>query len=351
MNHSNGGSNDRLPQSSQPSELPTCIQTSGQRLPANSGLNPALTFDRFVVGQSNQEAYAAAKNMTNGAVKTNEALIIHGGVGLGKTHLLHAIGNKFRQGLLNRTVYCSSAEKLMREWLLSISNPRKAAALRAQYRHVDLLLIDDIQFLSPEQQIQEEFFRLLNYLNEQDQRLVCTCDRLPQFLKEFWDSPDSLTQGHIVEICAPEFDLRVSILKQKLKERESGPVPLKVLRYLAKHLTQHIRQLEGASKPINGRGTFGLAPDPPSCSSRVREQNPGSTSSAYNHARKDSGNRCSVFPPHLIRPMFSKARKAVCTPATSRDVSYPSVDDPLAERDSSRFWTKPNNSRAKLSAN
>ena len=247
MNHSNGG-NDRSsqPQSLQPSELPTCIPTSGQRLPANSGLNPALTFDRFVVGQSNQETYDAAKTMTNGDGKTRGALIIHGGVGLGKTHLLHAIGNKFRQGLLNRTVYCSSAEKLMREWLRSIANPRKAAALRAQYEYVDLLLIDDIQFLSPEQQIQEEFFHLLNCLNERDQRLVCTCDHLPQFLKEFWGSTDSLTQGHIVEIGAPEFDLRVSILKQKLKERESGPVPLKVLRYLAKHLTQHIRQLEGA---------------------------------------------------------------------------------------------------------
>ena len=248
MNHSNGGSDDRSPHppASQPSELPICIPTSAPRLPANSGLNPALTFDRFVVGQSNQEAFDAAQNMTNGVGKMEGTLIIHGGVGLGKTHLLHAIGNQFRQGHLNRTVYCSSAEKFMREWLRSIADPRKAAVLRQQYQHIDLLLIDDIQFLSPEQRIQEEFFYLLNCLSERSQRLVCTCDRLPQFLKEFWNSPDSLTQGHSVEICAPEFDLRVSILKQKLKERDSGPVPLKVLRYLAKHLTQHIRQLEGA---------------------------------------------------------------------------------------------------------
>ena len=248
MNHSNGGSDDRPPQPlvSQPSELPTGIPTSTQRLPANSGLNPALTFDRFVVGQSNQEALDAAKSMMNGVGEMEGVLIIHGGVGLGKTHLLHAIGNQFRQGHLNRTVYCSSAERFMREWLQSIATPRKAAALRQQYKHIDLLLIDDIQFLSPEQKIQEELFHLLNSLNERGQRLICTCDRLPQFLKEFWSLPDSLAQRHTVEICAPEFDLRVSILKQKLKERESGPVPLKVLRYLAKHLTQHIRQLEGA---------------------------------------------------------------------------------------------------------
>ena len=248
MNHSNGGSDDRpsQPLVSHPSELPTGIPTSTQRLPANSGLNPTLTFDRFVVGQSNQEAFDAANNMTNGVGEMEGILIIHGGVGLGKTHLLHAIGNQFRQGHLNRTVYCSSAESFMREWLRSIATPQKAAALRQQYKHVDLLLIDDIQFLSPEQKIQEEFFHLLNCLNERGQRLVCTCDRLPQFLKEFWDSPNSLTQGHTVEICVPEFDLRVSILKQKLKERDSRPVPLKVLRYLAKHLTEHIRQLEGA---------------------------------------------------------------------------------------------------------
>ena len=248
MNHSKGDSDGRSPQSSvsHPSELPTGIQTSAQRLPANSGLNPALTFDRFVIGQSNQEAFDAATSMMNGAGEMEGVLIIHGGVGLGKTHLLHAIGNQFRQGHLNRAVYCSSAESFMREWLRSIATPQKAAALRQQYKHVDLLLIDDIQFLSPEQQIQEEFFLLLNCLNERGQRLVCTCDHLPQFLKEFWDSPNSLTQGHTVEICAPEFDLRVSILKQKLKERESKPVPLKVLRYLAKHLTEHIRQLEGA---------------------------------------------------------------------------------------------------------
>ena len=248
MNHSNGGNDDRpsQPPVSQPSELPICMPASVPRVPANSGLNPALTFDRFVVGESNQEAFDSANNMTNTGGETEGVLIIHGGVGLGKTHLLHAIGNQFRQGHLNRTVYCSSAEKFMRQWLRSIADPRKAAALRQQYKQVDLLLIDDIQFLSPEQKIQEEFFHLLNCLNERGQQLVCTCDRLPKFLEEFWDSPDSLTQGCAVEICAPEFDLRVSILKRKLKERDSGPVPLKVLRYMAKHLTQHIRQLEGA---------------------------------------------------------------------------------------------------------
>jgi chromosomal replication initiator protein len=248
MNHSNGVSDDRPTRSlnSESSKLPTCAPTSAPRTPANSGLNPALTFDRFVVGQSNREVYEAAIGVSNQTRKMNNPLVIHGAVGLGKTHLLHAIGNQFRQRQLNRTVYCLSAEKFVREWIWSIANPQKAAALRRQYQYIDLLLIDDVHFLSQEVRIQEEFFHLLNCLSERDQWLVCTCDRLPQFLGDFWNSSDGLEQGGIVEIRSPEFDLRVSILKQKLKERESGPVPLKVLRYLAKHLTQHIRQLEGA---------------------------------------------------------------------------------------------------------
>lgn len=260
MNHSNDGSDDCSTQSlaSQPSsELPAGVPTSTPRVPANSGLNPALTFDRFVVGQSNREAYEAAMCIRDEVRGVDGPLIIHGGVGLGKTHLLHGIGNQFRQSHLDRTVYCLSAEKFVHEWIRSIATPRKSSALRQQYQHIDLLLIDDIHFLSPEVRIQEEFFHLLNCLSERGQRLVCTCDRLPQFMEDFWDASDVLTQGNIVEIRPPEFDLRVSILKQKLKERESGPVPLKVLRHLAKHLTQHIRQLEGALNRLMAEARLG----------------------------------------------------------------------------------------------
>ncbi len=259
MNHSNGVSDDRPTRSlnSESSKLPTCAPTSAPRTPANSGLNPALTFDRFVVGQSNREVYEAAIGVSNQTRKMNNPLVIHGAVGLGKTHLLHAIGNQFRQRQLNRTVYCLSAEKFVREWIWSIANPQKAAALRRQYQYIDLLLIDDVHFLSQEVRIQEEFFHLLNCLSERDQWLVCTCDRLPQFLGDFWNSSDGLEQGGIVEIRSPEFDLRVSILREKLKERDSGPVPLKVLRYLARHLTNHIRQLEGALNRLMAEARLG----------------------------------------------------------------------------------------------
>jgi chromosomal replication initiator protein len=233
------------------------VPTSVSRTPSNSGLNHALTFDRFVVGQSNQKAYKAAISLSDQAAHVNNLLIIHGGVGLGKTHLLHAIGNQFRQRHLNGTVYCPSAEKFTSEWIQSIAHPQKSTVLRQLYHNIDLLLIDDIHFFSQEAKVQEEFFHLLNCLSEQEQRIVCTCDRLPQFLEDFLASSNILKDAVIVEICAPEFELRVSILKQKLQERNWGPVPLKVLHYLAKHLTQHIRQLEGALNRLMAEAGLG----------------------------------------------------------------------------------------------
>ncbi|MCZ6677775.1 MAG: chromosomal replication initiator protein DnaA [Candidatus Poribacteria bacterium] len=259
MSCSNGVSADLAPKSSetQPPKSPIFVPTSTPRVPANSGLNPALTFDRFVVGQSNRKAHETAMDVINLAQEVNNPLIIHGGVGLGKTHLLHAIGNQFSQRRLDRTVYCLSAERFIRNWIQSVANPQKSAALRRQYQYVDLLLIDDIHFLSQEARIQGEFFHLLNTLIEQGQGLVCTCDRLPQFLEDFWNTSDVLKQGEIVEIHPPEFDLRVSILKQKLREQDWEAVPLKVLHYLAKHLTKHIRQLEGALNRLGAEARLG----------------------------------------------------------------------------------------------
>ncbi len=251
MNHSNGigdsnPTSSDLSLESQSFKIPTAVPTSNPRVPSHSGLNPTLTFDRFVVGQSNRQAYEAAICMSDRAKQVNNPLIVYGDVGLGKTHLLHAIGNQFRQKHLNQTVSCLSSEKFVHEWIQSIAHPQKFYALRQRYYNTDLLLLDDIHFLSQETRIQEEFFHLLNRLSLQNQRLVCTCDRLPQFLEDFWSASSVPQNSLIVEICPPEFELRVSILEQKLRERNLGPVPLKVLHYLAKHLTQHIRQLEGA---------------------------------------------------------------------------------------------------------
>ena len=238
-------------------QLPTVVPTSTSRIPSRSGLNPALAFDRFVVGQSNRETYEAAIGISEQTRNVELPLIIYGGVGLGKTHLLHAIGNQFCEQYFDQRVYCISAEKFLDNYFRVISNPQKSHKFQQQYHNIDLLLIDDIHLLARHERIQEEFVRLISHLNRQKQQLVCTCDRPPQFLEDFLSTLNLPKEGLITEIRAPEFELRISILKQKLAERNWGPVPLKVLRYLAKHLTTHIRQLEGTLNRLMAEARLG----------------------------------------------------------------------------------------------
>jgi chromosomal replication initiator protein len=242
------------------SQLPTVVPTSALRSLSSSGLNPALTFDRFVVGESNRETYEAAikvSHQTEHQTERSTPLIIYGGIGLGKTHLLHAIGNRFSQQHLDQTVYCISAEKYLNDCLQLIANPTKYHEFQRRYHNIDLLLIDDIHLLMREPKIQEEFVDLLNQLSRTNRRIVCTCDRPPEFLEEYLSASDFLPSDLIVKISAPEFELRVSILKQKLQERNWGPVSRKVLHYLAKHLTKHIRQLEGTLNRLMAEARLG----------------------------------------------------------------------------------------------
>ena len=258
MTYSNGAGlhNTRQYPEGRSTPIPTSAPASITRMPTHSGLNPALTFDRFVVGQSNLHAYESALGAADVTRHMSKPLILHGGVGLGKTHLLHAIGNRFRARNLSHTVYCLSAEKFIYEWVQSLASPQKSATLRLKYQEIDLLLLDDLHFLSKEERIQAEFFHLLNCLSQGSQRLVCTCDRLPQFLADFWGKCDDL-HGELVEIQQTDFELRVSILRQKIRERGSESVPLKVIHYLAKHLTEHVRQLEGVLNCLVAHANFG----------------------------------------------------------------------------------------------
>ena len=178
-------------QEPQPVKLPTGVPTSASRTPSSSGLNPALTIERFVVGESNRTAYQAAINTVNHTGETKGPVVIYGGVGLGKTHLLHAIGNQFRQKHLDKTVFCVSSERFIHEWIQSIAHPQKYSALQRRYHNIELLLIDDLHFLTQEKRIQEEFVDLLNHLTRQNRRLVCTCDRPPNFLASYLATSDN----------------------------------------------------------------------------------------------------------------------------------------------------------------
>lgn len=253
MNHSDAASN-QVSSQSEPSEesrefqsvkLSPGVATSAARAISSSGLNPALTLNRFVVGESNRIAYQIAMDTVNETGNLDGLVLVFGGVGLGKTHLLHAIGNQFREKHPNKTVLCVPSERFVRECIQSIDHPQKYSALQRRYYNLDLLLIDDLHFLTQEQSVQAEFVDLLTHLTSQNCKLVCTCDRPPDFLRPYLVLSDDINESPHVEILPPEFDLRVSILKQKLKERNWGPAPPRVIRYIAKHLTGHVRQLEG----------------------------------------------------------------------------------------------------------
>ncbi|MDE0042308.1 MAG: DnaA/Hda family protein [Candidatus Poribacteria bacterium] len=265
MNHSDVDSNEVSsqpepsvePRKSQSVQLSPGIATSAARTVSSSGLNPALTLQRFVVGESNRTAYQMAMDTINEIGDLEGPVLVFGGVGLGKTHLLHAIGNQFREKHPNKTVFCVPSERFVRECIQSINHPHKYSVLRRRYYNLDLLLIDDLHFLSHEQRVQEEFVDLLSHLTSQNCKLVCTCDHPPDFLTSYLDIANDFSNSAHVEILPPEFDLRVSILKQKLKERNWGPVPPRVIRYIAKHLTGHVRQLEGCLNRLMAEARLG----------------------------------------------------------------------------------------------
>ena len=244
-------------QDAEPVQLATGVPTSVVHAPSGSGLNPALTLERFVVGESNRRAYRAAMATIDRTAGAASPLIIYGGVGLGKTHLLHAIGNRFRNNHMDKTVFCVSSERFINQWAQAIAHPKKYSALQRRYYNIDLLLIDDLHFLSEEQSVQEEFAVLLNHLKCQNHRIVCTCDRPPGFLESYLVDSIGINNNPFVEVRSPEFKLRVSILEQKLQERHWGPVPAKVVRYIAKNLTQQVRQLEGCLNRLMAEARLG----------------------------------------------------------------------------------------------
>ena len=265
MNHSDTASDkvssrsesNAEPNDFQSAQLSPGVATLAPRAVSSSGLNPALTLKRFVVGKSNRTAYQIAMDTINETGDLKIPMLVFGGVGLGKTHLLHAIGNQFRQKHPNKTVFCVPSERFVRECIQSIGHPQKYSALRRRYYDVDLLLIDDLHFITREQRVQDEFVDLLSHLASQNRKLVCTCDHPPDFLTSYLAISADCNNSPHVEIHPPEFNLRVSILKQKLKERNWGPAPLGVLRYIAKHLTEHVRQLEGCLNRLMAEARLG----------------------------------------------------------------------------------------------
>lgn len=208
-------------------------------------LNPKYTFDTFVIGSGNRFAHAASLAVAEAPAKAYNPFFIYGGVGLGKTHLMHAIGHYVMEQKPNAKVVYLSSEKFTNEFINSIRD-NKAIDFRNKYRNVDVLLIDDIQFLAGKESTQEEFFHTFNTLHEESKQIVISSDRPPKEIPTLEDRLRSRFEwGLITDIAPPDLETRIAILRKKAKA-DGLDIPNEVMLYIANQIDTNIRELEGA---------------------------------------------------------------------------------------------------------
>lgn len=229
----------------QPKKAKNSGATLDYTSPADLGFNPKYTFDTFVVGSTNSFSHAAAMAVAQSPGKSYNPLFLYAGVGLGKTHLLHAIGQQLLSQKKGARVTYLSSEKFTNEYIDAIQNSQ-LVKFRKKYRQTDLLLIDDVQFLAGKERIQEEFFHTFNALHESHKQIVLTCDRPPAEMQNLEQRLMSrLEWGLVADLQPPDVETRVAILLKK--EAMIGVhLPSEVIHFIADRIRTNIRRLEGA---------------------------------------------------------------------------------------------------------
>jgi chromosomal replication initiator protein len=218
----------------------------------NSNLNLSYTFDNFVVGNSNRLAYTSAIKIADQPGIVANPLYIFGDVGLGKTHLMQCVGNYILEGDINKKVLYIKADQFVEEYV-RLASKKKYDEFHAQFREVDVLLVDDIQFLAKKEKSQQEFFKLFDILHNQQKQIVITSDRSANDLKDIMSRLTSrFLWGVTVDINRPDLDHRIKILEKKMMAETSDPdlIPNNVIEYIASVFDNNVRELEGALKRV-----------------------------------------------------------------------------------------------------
>lgn len=229
---------------------PRAKQTSST-VPDMAGLDPRFLFDSFIVGKPNELAFAAAQRVAESETAAFNPLFLYGGVGLGKTHLMHAIAWEIRARHPHRKVMYLSAEKFMYQFIRALRD-RDTMTFKEQFRSVDVLMIDDVQFIADKENTQEEFFHTFNALIEEGRQVVLSADQSPHNLSGIGERLRSrLGWGMVADIHPANYELRLGILQARNDQMpEAARAPMKVLEFLAHKITSNIRELEGAFNRI-----------------------------------------------------------------------------------------------------
>jgi chromosomal replication initiator protein len=237
-----------------PADAPVDVVVERSRTPEpettnawpSTQLNPRYTFDQFVIGASNRFAHAAALSVAESPARSYNPLFIYGPAGLGKTHLLHAIGHHVRELFSSKRIRYVSTETMMNEFVDAMRS-KGMPAFKRRYREVDVLLVDDIQFLERTEQLQEEFFYTFNDLHGRGSQIVISSDRPPKSIATIEDRLRSRFEwGLITDIQPPEFETRLAILRKKAEAEHLEGIPDGVLAFIADNVVDNVRELEGS---------------------------------------------------------------------------------------------------------
>ena len=229
--------------------------TSAEVETNKSTLNPKYTFETFVVGNSNRFAHAAALAVGNEPGKAYNPLFLYGGVGLGKTHLMHAIGNRILENNTNKNVLYVTSEKFTNQLINAIKD-NKNEVFRNKYRSIDVLLIDDIQFIAGKERVQEEFFHTFNSLYEDGKQIIISSDKPPRDIQFLEDRLKSRFEwGLLADISCPDYETRLAILRKKAQD-ENILIDDFILSDIANKIDSNIRELEGVFNKIVARASL-----------------------------------------------------------------------------------------------